>query len=132
VYGTGYPRFRAHVSFNRKHNRADFRIEQSIREAGKLFRGGMAFRLFEFSARVVDKRNNKVDKAKSTFPFPLTEKARARGPVRQQMGRARDRETSKFAVTAEALKEDQAAVVNKAHVDDDGVLVGDSFSGGAG
>lgn len=71
----------------------------------------------------MDKRNNKVDKAKSTFSFPLTEKARARGPMRQQMGRARDREAPKFSLTTEALKEDQAFVVNKAHVDDDGVLV---------
>lgn len=60
ISGTGYPRFRVSYSYNRTHNKANFRVEQLVREAGKLFHGELTIRLHESNKRVTDKRKNRV------------------------------------------------------------------------
>lgn len=58
--GTGYPHFKVQVNFSRKRNRVDFRIEQLIREAGRVFHGDITIRMFEANHRITNKQKNRV------------------------------------------------------------------------
>lgn len=56
VSGTGYPRFKVSFNFSRKHNSADYRVEQLIRDASRVFHGDVTFRMIEATGRLVDKK----------------------------------------------------------------------------
>ena len=57
VHGSGYARFKIVFIFSRKHVSVDFRVEQLIRDAGRVFKGDLVFQLMEANGREMHKKH---------------------------------------------------------------------------